>query len=232
MKLEKKYQQAYMQYYVTKSQDALRELIELLEPTIKRGFYYFGQGLPALYGKAKLLAKDAIETYDPKKGPLETHVLLTLQRLQRLAPRVSNIVSVPEARRMLNIQLQEATKELEDKYGRPPSDQELADYLGLSLKKIENVRQAQGAAAESVFQGNVATTESQRTSQAKEKLWMETVYKSLSPIQQKIMEGRYGLFGNRPKTLQEIADELNISTTGVHAHLARIDEILNKGWKL
>lgn len=135
MKLEKKYLDIYQKYSANKDPESLNELIQALNPVLRKGINTFGYGVPTLYGRAKLLAKNAIETYDPHKAPLESHVMLHLQRLQRYAPRTGNVLDVSEGQRMLARELSNAEKELEDKYNRPPSDAELADYLGINVRR-------------------------------------------------------------------------------------------------
>jgi len=228
MKIEKQFQPLFEEYQRTKSPDSMRKLVEALQPTIDKGLYTFGKGIPSLVGKAKLLAMQAIQTYNPKRGNLTNHVMLNLQRLQRLAPQVSNVITVPEGLRMHAKVLNDTTKELEDKLGRPPSDQELADHVGLSLKKIEAIRKAQGAATESAFQGNVAMIRGgEAFTPDQRNLWVETVYKELPPPQQYILENRFGLHGRPIQTLEQIAKKLGLSVSEVYNQSREIENKLS-----
>lgn len=226
MKIEKKYLDIYQRYSTNKDPESLNELIQALNPVLRKGINTFGYGIPTLYGRAKLLAKNAIETYDPNKAPLESHVMLHLQRLQRYAPRTGNVLDVSEGQRMLARELSNAEKELEDKYNRPPSDAELADYLGINVRRIAMARTAYGAAPESVFEGNVEVTplEQKQSLSDKERLWMETVYQELSPMQQYIAERRLGLFGHKVEPVEVIAKRLKISPAMVSQHMKTIQQ--------
>lgn len=226
MNLENKYKDAYLQYTTDPyNQENIKKIMEAIQPTVEKAHKTFGYGLPVLRAKAKLLAYNAIKTYDPSKGSLDGHLMLTLQRLRRFVPKVTNVVSVPEAVRMQAKALEEAEHELQDKYNRPPSDQEIADYTGLSLKKIKRLRTPMGSVAESVFDGNVKVDQVEQE-QTGEDLWQEAIYKELSPTQQYIMERRFGLHGRQPETLEQISKNLNMATSSVHQQLNKINEKL------
>jgi len=230
MRIEKKYAELYSRYANTRDRESLYQLMQALQPIILKGVNTFGYGIPTLYGRAKLLAKNALETYDPTKGTLESHIMLNLQRLQRYAPDTGNAVSLPEGIRMLQRQISEAEKELEDKYNRAPSDQEIADYLGLNLKKIRKARVPSGAVPESAFEENIDFKPLLPNEGAEEgpkvKLWRESVYKELSPVQQYIAERRLGLFGYKPQSVEEVAKKLKISPATVSNYTKTVAEKL------
>lgn len=170
--------------------------------------------MPTLYGHAKILTKNAIESYDPEKGSLESHIMLNLQRLQRLAPQTGNILDISEGNRLLQREITNVEKELEDKLGRPPSDQEIADHLGISIKRIRSLRNIYGTVPESAFEGDVAVEslgQSPQSSNIKHKLWQEAVYQELSPIDQYIAETRLGLFGKKVLPIEMVAKKLKMS---------------------
>lgn len=230
MKIENKYKELYLDWKKTGSKESLKKLMDVLYPTIEKGIKTFGGGLPSLYGKAKLIAYDALNSYSPDKGTLDSHLMLNLQRLYRYAPQSGAILDVPELVRMQAKQLETISKELEEKFRRPVSDQELADYMGLSLRRIQKIRSAQGTVPESIFEGSTpakALVDVDDKQKAKRELWMETLYKEVSPVQQYIMDHKFGLHGHKPKTLEEIAQKLKLSVSTVHKYLREIDEKLD-----
>lgn len=229
MKLEKQYADLYTNYAQKRDTESLRQLMQALEPVITKGVHTFGSGIPTLYGRAKILAKQAIDTYDPKKSPLESHVMLNLQRLQRYAPNTGNVLYIPENVRLLNKQITEAEKELEDKFGRPPSDQEVADYLGLNIKKIRKVRTALGTVPEGTFDEGIAAESLDKEipkEDSKVELWREAVYKELSPVEQYIAEKRLGMFGHKPLPVEEVAKRLKMSPASVSLYAKKVLEKL------
>ena len=215
-------------YKLEQDQEALVRIIQALEPVIDRGIQIFGNGNQALRGQAKILVKNAIDSYDPAKGELKTHVLLHLQRLRRIQPQSGNIITVSEGMKILIAQLTDAEKELTDKLGRPPSDQELADYMNISLEKLKKIRTAQGSAAESNVEGLAieSPTEENDKEQARE-LWIQAIYVDLDPTEQYILDSVYGRNGRQKKTLQQIAEDLKLPLSTVHAKLKKIENIIN-----
>lgn len=228
MPIEKRYAELYERYRQTGDKESLRELMRALHPIILKGINTFGSGFQPLYGKAKLLALNALESYDPRKGSLESHIMLHLQRLQRYAPDTGNVIRISETTRMLQKQIAEAEKEFEDRYQRPPSDQELADYLGLNINKIRKARMPAGAAAESAFEENVEAQPLIQDSKdnPKVRLWQEAVYKELSPIQQYIAERRLGLFGYKPEPIEKVAKKLRVSPATVSNYAKEVAQKL------
>jgi len=219
-------------YKKTRDEAAFKNIMNYLEPTIDQAIRVFGQGNEALRGQAKLLIINALDSYDPNKGDLKIHVLLQLQRLRRLSGQ-TNPVNVPETVKLTLIQIQQAEKELQDKYGRPPSDQEIADYTGLSIKKIQKAREYMQGIAESNVEGIEAVTERQKElEQDRKELWVQAIYTELSPIEQYILDCAYGRNGRKKKTLQEIANDLKLPVSTVHAKLKKIEELISLGEQL
>lgn len=208
--------------------EALNRIINELNPVIERGIQIFGNGNELLRGHAKLIVKNAIDNYDPTKGDLKTYVLLHLQRLRRIQPQVSDVVNVSEGMKILITQLAEAEKELTDKLNRPPTDQELADYMKISKNKLKKIREARGSIAESNIEGMAAITvgKEEEQNQARE-LWIQTIYLDLDPTEQYILDCVYGRNGREKKTLQQIADDLKLPLSTVHAKLKKIENLIN-----
>mgnify|MGYP001178165149 CR=1 FL=1 len=226
-KTEDKFYSDLMSYKQTGDQQALARLIDNLHPVIMKGINAFGQGNKMLLPHAKLLAKTAIDNYEAGKTSIESYVMLNLQRLQRIAPRISSPIQTSESNLILFKQVKEAEKELQDELGRPPSDQEIADKLGKSLKAIEKSRQAMGATVESTFQGNVSVVAPQEGLSERQKIWIETMYKTLSGTDQFIADNRFGLHGRQKMTLQQIANALNMPISSVANRIKHLEEMFN-----
>jgi len=225
--VEEQYRDDLLAYKQTQDQKALSRLIDNLKPVLMKGIHTFGQGNTMLLPHAKLLAKSAIDNYEIGKTGVESYVMLYLQRLQRINPKISSPIRTSETNLILFKQMQEAEKELQDALGRPPSDQEIADKLGKSLKAIEKARKAMGAATESAFQGNVSGVVPQEGLSDRQKLWIESIYKTLSGSDQYIADNRFGLHGRRKTTLQEIATALKMPLSSVADRVKRLEEMFN-----
>ena len=84
---------------------------------------------------------DALKTYDPSKGALQTHIYNAVhQKAKRLNYLYQNLGKITEPRAMMigtyNNELANAKEEL----GREPSAAEMADRTGKSLKDIELIQ--------------------------------------------------------------------------------------------
>lgn len=224
-KIEKDYLEDYIAYK-SGEKEALQRIIVKLRKVIETGVRTFGGGNPLLYPRARILVKEAIESYDPTKAPLKSHIMLNLQRLYRLNPQSTNIIKASEGDLILFKQIQDVEKEFQDTFGRPPSTQEIADRLGKSVRAIEQARTRLGAVNENAFQGNIGAVSISGTNElgAKEKLWIDAVYKGLSGVDQYIADCRYGLHGQKKKTLQEIARDLGMPLSTVANRAKKIEQ--------
>ncbi|GIW59016.1 MAG: hypothetical protein KatS3mg087_0082 [Patescibacteria group bacterium] len=224
-KIEKDYLEDYIAYK-SGEKEALQRIIVKLRKVIETGVRTFGGGNPLLYPRARILVKEAIESYDPTKAPLKSHIMLNLQRLYRLNPQSTNIIKASEGDLILFKQIQDVEKEFQDTFGRPPSTQEIADRLGKSVRAIEQARTRLGAVNENTFQGNIGAVSISGTNElgAKEKLWIDAVYKGLSGVDQYIADCRYGLHGQKKKTLQEIARDLGMPLSTVANRAKKIEQ--------
>jgi len=226
--IEKKYAELFYKYKNEKDKKALQELMTQLLPVIRKAIMTFGGGDETLEGKARLIAKRVIDNYDPKMGRLESYLMLNLQELRRRASESRNVISSSEYIRLQQKKLYESQKELEDRLGRPPSDQELADYLGLSIKKIAKLRSAQGGVAGSAITDMPTVVPELGELNEAQKLWLETLYLEAPPENKVIIENYFGLHGRKPATLEEIAKRLKKSIGYVHEKVKKIqDEFSN-----
>jgi DNA-directed RNA polymerase specialized sigma subunit len=196
--------------------EANAAILGQLEPTIHKAVTtHVGQSNPLIFSRARRMALDAVRTYDPKRARLQTHLFNQLQGLKRASRQQTTILKVPERVALDRYHLGNYTQELIDKLGREPSDEELADHSGFSLKRIARVRSYHPAVAEGTLEaaspthevlGGVTGPRHERLSMAQ-----QIVYGDLSPTDKLIMEHALGLHGRRPLQNQEIAAKLGRS---------------------
>ncbi len=81
---------------------------------------------------------DAIDAFDLSRGvKFETYCVPRIRGA--MLDELRSMDWVPRLVRSKATKLAEATKTLEDKYGRTPTEQELAEYMGLSVKDLERM---------------------------------------------------------------------------------------------
>lgn len=188
---------------------------------------------PIMQSKAKLMAIDAMDRYDPTRAKLRTHLMSQLQGLRRLNAKESQILSIPEQVALDQQHLRDSENQLRDELGRDPSDSELADHVKLSPKRLGYLRKAHNVYAQ-------GTIESQRSDDGGEDVYApavsndgapnayhEFVYNDLGPIDQKIMEHSLGLHRRPVLQNQEIARRLGLSPGAVSQRKAKIQQLLN-----
>lgn len=198
---------------------------------------YAGQNpTPAIKTRAKLMALKALKTFDPRLGNVKTHLLSQLQGLRRLSAQEQNIIAIPEQVGLDFQKLTEAENELRDRLSRDPSDDEVADFTGLSTRRIGKIRDFHKPIAEGstvidtgddyADSGGIASKIPGQTSE--QDAWAEFVYGDLNPTNKLIMDMALGKHGRRRASVQEIARKLNITPGAVSQRAAKIQEMLDR----
>lgn len=85
---------------------------------------------------------DALHNFDPNRAALSTHVEMRLQKGLRYVGKHQNMAYIPEGQTQYIGKIQKAHDELTEDFGRPPTNDEIADHLGLQPKKVETVRKS------------------------------------------------------------------------------------------
>lgn len=212
--------------------------LEAADPVIKSSLKSYAGGNEALYGKARLLAANAVKKYDPKRGTkLRTYMMTQLQPLRREARAYTNLTYVPERASTDLYAVNQANQKFFDQYGREPSEKELSDVTGLSMRRIARVRRfGKGDLAESsLTEGDDSDASLMHPGVARvdpDQVWLEYVHHDLSPIDQKILEWRTGYNGKQIISNNEIAQRLNLSPGAVSQRAARIAARVAEGQTL
>jgi DNA-directed RNA polymerase specialized sigma subunit len=128
--------------------------------------------------------------------------------------------------------LNEAHNKFVDEHGREPSEGELADYTGLSKKRIAHIRKYDKS---QTFETRLQGSDSQEnvsmpTVVDEADMWEDYVYQSLSGRDQLIYDLRTGKQGSqRPLGVSEIAKKLKMSPSAVSQRLSKISEEIQRG---
>lgn len=129
----------------TKSPVTLEKLLNQLQPLIQSEVNKWGQAVPpaALAAKARLLAVDALENYNPNMGAtIGTHVTSRLRKLSRSVYPYMNVARIPENQQLYYHTYNVAKTTLNDQLGRDPTTDEMADHLGWSPKRVTTFQRA------------------------------------------------------------------------------------------
>jgi RNA polymerase primary sigma factor len=228
----------YPQWQTTRTPENNTAILKTLQPVIDTAVMsYAGQAAsPTIRSRAKLMALKALDTYDPQRGNVRTHLLSQMQSLRRLSAQTQNIISIPEQVSLDFSRLSENENELRDQLGRDPADDELADATGLSVRRIRKIRAFNQPVAEGMTTRDVGPDDnyggdsasnipgSTRSADA----WFKFVYEDLSPVDRLIADMTLGRNGRKKTSTQDIARRLNITPGAVSQRAAKIQTMLDK----
>jgi DNA-directed RNA polymerase specialized sigma subunit len=228
---------AYQQWQQQRTPEINTKLLSTVQPVIDTAVssYAANNPSPTIKTRARLMALKAMESYDPKKGNVRTHLLSQLQGLRRLSAKEQNIIAVPEQVGLDFQRLNESENELRDRLGRDPTDNELSDHTNLSRRRIQKIRAFHQPLPESATtsenddemnDGGVASSIPGQTRGAD--AWMNFVYDDLGPTDKLIMDMTLGRNGRRAVSTQEIAKRLRITSGAVSQRAAKIQAMLDK----
>lgn len=234
-KINKEFESVYSAWQQKPQPKQMSQMLDTVEPIITQGLSNYTGGLgrsPNMRSKAKKLAIDAIKSYSPEKGDIRTHLMSHLQRLRRLAAHERQLIRLPERVAVSQQALLQTEKDLEDELSRPPSDQEIADRMGMGLKRIASVRNAVRALPEAMVmqpqeEGLAAEPGTVPLTVGTDE-WAEIVYLDLDPTSQFILERMYGLHGHNTMNMSQIAKKLKLSVPAISQRWNKIQKILDE----
>ncbi len=157
--------------------------------------------------RARALAKSALETYDPSKGAISTHLTTRLQKLSRDVYPYQNAARLPEHQQIKYRSYAAANSKLEDDLGRPPTAQEMSEELNWGKGAVMSYGQqlrgdfvaSEGVHAEFHEDGLEKT------------LVLDYVYHDLTPSEKVLFERITGYRGAKIATNNELMKDLNLS---------------------
>lgn len=210
----------------------LEDQLKQLEPRINMHLHQYGLGGdPLAAGQARILASRAIKSYDPAAGAsFATWLDRSMQPLSRFKRQRATTVKVPERMQLDNQTLRVAELEFEEKHGRLPDMEELADAAGIPMKRIAAVRKTiRPVVAESAYEGNIpGQVEPDFVDEALSAVWRES-----DALDRQIIEMKTG-FGGRyqPLAPKEVAAKLGLTpvqlTRRSQRLTAKLDELLEE----
>ena len=205
-------------------------ILKGLESTISSGLKSFAQGNEEYRTKAKILALEAVKSYDPSKSKLDTHVFNNLKRLQRLSADRGNFIHVPEQSALDKRQLDKLIYEYSIDNGREPSYQWLSDQTGMPIKKISRLLNIKGQTSLSMTNSEHGDSLAAAPRTAMQ-LYEDTLYQELDEIDRKIYEWLTGYQGAPMLDRSTVARKLKISLPALSQRISKIDNFFAQNGK-
>jgi len=195
--------------------DNMSEILSDLDPVISREIHRYSGPKSLLRSKAKTLSIKAVRTFDPSRGArLHSWVTTQLQQLNRYGQSLRPIY-VPEVTGRESSELNSVAERLSDELGRYPTHDELADEIGISLRKVKRLMGAKPAVisesqlyadTESGIASSPATSEVDVIGES-----AEVIYQGLTERDKMIYDYKTGKGGKPPINNLQIARKLGVT---------------------
>jgi RNA polymerase primary sigma factor len=212
--------------------EALKKLVEgnlRFVVSIAKNFMGWGVPLTDLIAAGNLGLIEAAKRFDPDRDVkfISYAVWWIRQAIMQTIFQQTGAVRIPIKESLFIAKVKETYEKLKENLGREPTEEELAQELKTSVKKIKNalsiVRQPisldmpLGESGEEDF--TLLDVLSKKGTEDIEKEILENTLKKelesmlnvLDEREREIIKLRYGLEGNEPKTLEEVGEMLGIS---------------------
>lgn len=205
---------AYSAWAKSPTPENLKAVLDDLDPTINSEIQRFSGPKPLLRSRARVLAVKAIRSYDPGGGAkLRSWVVTQLQPLSRYNNALKPVYAPEDAARKAYA-VAKARDSFIDEYGRDPTDDELADMVGISVGRLRKVQEMTPA---TVNEPQVSDSDDDtvpdyavyRTNPVRAA--RDAVYGGLGDRDRRIFDLRTGSHGQRAMAGQDIASLLKVS---------------------
>jgi DNA-directed RNA polymerase specialized sigma subunit len=196
---------------------ALDELRRATRPLVQSQVNkYRANSVPQLVleAKADQILVESADSYKFGRGAtFRTHLFTNLKRLNRFSAARSNIATVPEARAQKITVYQRAYEELRAQKHRPPTSDELADYLNWSPSDILTM---QRSLRRDIISSQLPAPARMDVEEARRRQLIENIWFELTPDEKLVFDYITGSHGRRQLSQgQDIAKATGFSQSKV-----------------
>jgi RNA polymerase primary sigma factor len=200
-----------------------------LRLVVKIAHDYEGFGLPLLdlISEGNIGLMKAVERFDPSKGgKLSTYGSWWIkQSIKRALANQSKTIRLPVHLVDKISKMRRVAMKLQEEFGREPTDEELAEEMGMTPSRVAQMRTAairpasldapigdddSNSYSEIIPDENADTPYEQLEDQTVTRMLQEMV-KTLDPREGTILRYRFGLDGGSEKTLEEVGEKFGVT---------------------
>jgi len=222
-------EEAYLHWQEDQSPQNLAEVLQTLNPTINSEIQRYPGPAPLLRTEAKKLTVKAIRSYDPAaKTKLRSWVTTQLQPLSRYGHEVDRPVHASEVAIRQAAEIDSVRRRLADELDDNPTDDQIADATGISVRRLRQVRarvpavlSEEAMVSEEGGERVEPAVQAPGTEPALETA-RQMVYASLDPRDKAIFEMKTGYAGKQVLDNMTIAKRLGVSPAFVSQRSAKI----------
>jgi RNA polymerase primary sigma factor len=200
-----------------------------LRLVVKIAHDYVNLGLPLLdlVSEGNIGLMKAVERFDPAKGAkLSTYAAWWIkQSIKRALANQSKTIRLPVHVLETMSKMRRVSLQMSDELGREPTDEELAEELGISSGKVSQLKTASMRPSslnapigddDSSELGETVGDENSRTpfellSDKNLRERIDDLFTPLDERERKIIVKRFGLDDGKPKTLDEVSKEFGVT---------------------
>jgi DNA-directed RNA polymerase specialized sigma subunit len=214
------YSRAYNAWVVNRTPENMAGLVDAFMPTVNAEIMQYSGPKELLRSRGRFIVTQAIKSFDPMGGTrLNSWVVTNLKQLSRYGKRLRP-VRASEVMLRNAAELSAIEKRLEDDLGRKPTDEELVDETGWSVKTIGDIRKSSVASVSGGSfgeddEGEGAAAEPGLVRPSKVPYAAEAVYMGLDEKGKAIFDGKTGMHGKPMSSGSSLADMLKISPAAV-----------------
>src|SRR5437667_929965 len=221
-----------------------------LRLVVKIAHDYEGLGLPLLdlINEGNIGLMKAVERFDPAKGgKLSTYGAWWIkQSIKRALANQSKTIRLPVHLVDKISKMRRTAMKLQEVLGREPTDEELAEELGMTASRVAQLRTAAIRPASldapigdedsnnfsEVVQDENAATPYQQLEEKTVSTMLQDMVKTLDPREATILRYRFGLDGGSEKTLEEVGQRFGVTRERVrqiqNIALAKLRKMIEK----
>jgi hypothetical protein len=211
----------YEKWKTDPTPDNLVPVVDAMKPAISHALASLNvSNDPYMRTQAKLVAANAIKSYDPSSGAqLPTWVSQQMNRLRRIRRQSQMVMDIPERTMLDAAAIHRAEQEFMDEHDREPDAVELSDKLGMPVKRIQKVKTSfrKTPTAEAVGEESLAGMDADMMNEA-----MEYVYHEADHIDRKILEHKTGYGGAEVLSPADTARKLKLTPVQLTRRSARL----------